>query len=79
MYILNQYLYNCQIFYVLHLRKIIYYIIIMTTFDCENCDRKFNKKEHLEYHIEHKACKIRNFDCKYCDKNLQQIIVCIDI
>ncbi|VBB18287.1 hypothetical protein YASMINEVIRUS_750 [Yasminevirus sp. GU-2018] len=40
----------------------------MGEFDCEGCGKSFNRKEHLEYHISHGACKDNKHYCKLCDK-----------
>jgi hypothetical protein len=39
----------------------------MSKIECNTCNKKFKRKENLDYHIEHKACKTYSHRCKYCD------------
>jgi hypothetical protein len=39
----------------------------MGDYICPKCNVTFNKKNHLNYHVEHDACKETNYICKYCD------------
>ncbi|VBB19060.1 hypothetical protein YASMINEVIRUS_1592 [Yasminevirus sp. GU-2018] len=41
----------------------------MSNFVCPTCEKDFQRKESLNYHISHKACKKRGYVCKYCDKS----------
>jgi len=35
---------------------------------CEKCNREFDTKSHLTYHVDKNACKIIKYNCKYCNK-----------
>ena len=37
-------------------------------YSCSECNKSFQKKSHLDYHVEHKSCKVPRFFCKYCEK-----------
>ncbi|VBB17664.1 hypothetical protein YASMINEVIRUS_127 [Yasminevirus sp. GU-2018] len=37
------------------------------SFLCDNCDKSFERKANLEYHIKQKVCEGKQFKCKYCD------------
>ena len=37
-------------------------------YSCSECNKAFQKKSHLDYHVEHKSCKVPRFFCKYCEK-----------
>lgn len=37
-------------------------------YSCSECNKAFQKKSHLDYHVEHKSCKDPRFFCKYCEK-----------
>ena len=41
----------------------------MDIYICKNCKKIFQRRENLEYHEKHDACKNRKFECKYCDKS----------
>ena len=43
-------------------------MIIKSVFKCDKCDKIFNQKAHLSYHIKNNACKIYSYFCKYCNK-----------
>jgi hypothetical protein len=40
----------------------------MSIYRCDKCCSVFKLNKNLKYHIENKACKDRNHQCKYCDK-----------
>jgi hypothetical protein len=40
----------------------------MDKYMCQNCDKCFNQKCHLNYHIKNNACKTYNHFCKICGK-----------
>jgi hypothetical protein len=40
----------------------------MPDYVCEACDKVFQRKAHLDYHVNNESCKKREFLCKYCDK-----------
>lgn len=33
----------------------------------KKCDKKFQRKENLDYHTSHDACRERKFGCEHCD------------
>jgi hypothetical protein len=35
---------------------------------CQNCNKCFQSKRNLQYHIDHSACKKCDYNCKYCNK-----------
>lgn len=40
----------------------------MTVHICNKCKKEFQRVAHLDYHIQHNACKKHNSFCKYCNK-----------
>ena len=43
-------------------------VTIHTSFKCKLCNKKFKRKENKEYHVRNKACKVKEYVCKYCQK-----------
>jgi len=39
-------------------------------FTCTKCGKKFQRKESFVYHVEHDACKEKDFCCNLCGKYL---------
>ena len=39
------------------------------SFTCDECAQNFSTKQRLQSHVLKKACKVKNFHCKYCDKS----------
>ena len=39
-----------------------------TSLKCDLCNKKFKRKENKEYHVRNKACKVKEYVCKYCQK-----------
>jgi hypothetical protein len=40
----------------------------MPNYQCNHCNKTFNKKGHMDYHVQHKSCKITRYHCKHCNK-----------
>lgn len=40
---------------------------LMSLLICQNCKKNFQRKENLEYHISHNACKTKIHKCNFCD------------
>ena len=37
-------------------------------FVCDKCNKNFNQKAHLKYHIEKEVCEGKSFQCNFCGK-----------
>ena len=35
---------------------------------CDSCEKQFKSRQNLSYHVEHGACKVLGYHCKYCNK-----------
>jgi hypothetical protein len=42
----------------------------MGDFICAKCGKTFKHNKNLKYHTDNNACKNREYNCKYCDKEL---------
>jgi hypothetical protein len=50
-----------------HYHKRRFHNSVMTKFVCETCERNFQRRENLDYHKTHNACKQRDYKCRFCD------------
>ena len=42
----------------------------MGDFKCDNCNKQFNRKQHLTYHVDNKVCDNKGFICRYCSSRV---------